>query len=77
MSIVQGQGPDESTGSYSGQSPLAYSSLPGYSTCLLINTVLSLSLSIMGVSPFFIPSLGVVLEKGTSVSDKSEKRRKG
>jgi hypothetical protein len=75
MSIAHGQGADESTGSYSGQSPLAYSSSPGYSTCLSINTVLSHSLLITVVSPFFIPYLGVVLEKGTSVSGKPAKRR--
>jgi hypothetical protein len=77
LSCLKNSGADSSTGSYSGQSPLVHSLSPGYSTCLLINTVLSLSLLIMVVSPFFVPSLGVVLEKGTSVSDKSEKRRKG
>jgi hypothetical protein len=70
MSIAQEQGADESTGSYSGRSPPVHSLSLGYSTCLLINTVLSLNSSIMVVSPLLFPYLGVVLEKGTSVSGK-------
>jgi hypothetical protein len=76
MSLAPEQGADDSAGSYSGRSLLAHLSLHGYSICLLINTVLSLSLLIMVVSPFLIPYLGLC-EGHPPRSLRRKERRKG
>jgi len=77
MSISQEQGADESTGSYSGQSPLALSLSLGYSMCSSINTVPSLNSSIMVVSAFFIPYLGLSEGHPPRSQQRKEERRKG
>ena len=51
-------GADDSTGSCSGQSPLAHSLSLGFSIYSSIDMVLSLNSSIMVVSPFLFPYLG-------------------
>jgi hypothetical protein len=79
MSITQEQGADESTGSYSGQSPLVHSLSLGYSICLLINTVLSPNLSIMVVSPFplsNLPYLGLGEGHPPRCQERQEGRKK-
>jgi hypothetical protein len=76
LSCLKNSGTNSSIGSYSGQSPLVHSLSLGYSICLSINTVLSLSLSIMVVSPFSISPTSVSA-KGTHLGLSTGSKNEG